>query len=66
MSPLASASPATRAVLILAGGQVALALILLGAAVVALIGLGRFPDDLRLERVPAWFWYYRHDPEVRR
>ena len=37
-----------------------------GAAVVALIGLGRFPDDLRLERVPAWFWYYRHDPEVRR
>lgn len=66
MSPIASAGPAARAALVLGALLAALALVLVGAAVVALIGLGRFTDDLQLDQVPAWFWYYRHDPEVRR
>ena len=41
--------------------------LLLGlAAVVALAGLKRLSADIDLAAVPAWFWYFRGDPEVRR
>lgn len=36
------------------------------AALIALIGLGRFSSDIEPARVPGWFWYYHQDPEVRR
>ncbi|KKC27989.1 type IV secretory system conjugative DNA transfer family protein [Sphingomonas sp. SRS2] len=32
---------------------------------VALFGLGQLSPHLRIERVPYFFWYYRHDPTVR-
>ena len=66
MSPIASAAPATRAALVVAAGLAILALVGVIAALVALVGLGQLRSDLDLARIPAWFWYYRADPEVRR
>ncbi|WP_224761001.1 type IV secretory system conjugative DNA transfer family protein [Brevundimonas aurantiaca] len=43
-----------------------LAIFCIGTFLVALVGLGRFSGDIDPVRVPAWFLYYRHDPEVRR
>lgn len=43
------------------------ATLLLGlAAVIALAGLKRLSADIDPAAVPAWFWYFRDDPEVRR
>jgi type IV secretion system protein VirD4 len=36
------------------------------AAVIALAGLRRLSAHLDPAAVPAWFWYFRHDPGVRR
>ncbi|MFN3585803.1 type IV secretory system conjugative DNA transfer family protein [Phenylobacterium sp.] len=36
------------------------------AAAIALAGLRRLSADIDPSAVPAWFWYYRHDPEVQR
>ena len=36
------------------------------AAVITLAGLKRLSADIDPAAVPAWFLYYRHDPEVRR
>lgn len=50
-------------------GTLALAgLALLGglAAVIALGGLGRLSPDIDPAQVPAWLWYFRGDPQVRR
>lgn len=66
MTRFESATPAARAKLIAAGGLAGSVLFVVGVLVIALIGLGRFSDDIDLARVPAWFLYYRHDPEVRR
>lgn len=44
----------------------AVILVLVGAGLIALAGLGRLTDDLDPLRAPAWFWYYRGDPLVRR
>ena len=66
MTRFASAAPRTRAALIAAGLAAGLALFCLGTFLVALVGLGRFSGDIDPVRVPAWFLYYRHDPEVRR
>ena len=49
------------------GLAAAAASLLLGlAAVVALAGLKRLSADIDPAAVPAWFWYFRGDPEVRR
>ena len=66
MTRFASASPAARAALAAAAALLVLGLVSIGAMMVALIGLGRFSGDIDPGRVPAWFLYYRHDPEVRR
>ncbi len=66
MTRFASASPAARAAAIALGALVALAALAIIAAVLALIGLGQLSGDVDPARVPAWFWYYRHDPDVRR
>ena len=66
MTRFASATPAARAKLVAAGLLAALALFTIGVLTIALIGLGRFSGDIDPARVPAWFLYYRHDPEVRR
>ena len=66
MTRFASAAPATRAGLIAIGLAAALSLFVIGAFAIALVGLGRFSGDIDPSRVPAWFLYYRHDPEVRR
>lgn len=66
MTRFAGAGPGVRAGLAVAALLAALALFTVGALTVALIGLGRFSPDIEPARVPAWFLYYRHDPEVRR
>ncbi|TAJ71789.1 MAG: type IV secretory system conjugative DNA transfer family protein [Phenylobacterium sp.] len=52
----------------LAAGAAVLALMVLGAfaGTIALAGLKRLSGDVDPAAVPAWFWYYRHDPEVAR
>ena len=66
MSRFASAPWPIRAayVGVLAGGAGGLLLAL--AAVVALAGLKRLSTHIDPAAVPAWFWYYRADPLVRR
>ncbi len=49
---------------VLAAGTLTLLLGL--AAVIALAGLKRLSADIDPAAVPAWFWYFRDDPEVRR
>lgn len=66
MTRFESAGPATRAALVAAAVLIGLGFIAIGAMTVALIGLGRFSGDIDPARIPTWFWYYRHDPEVRR
>lgn len=66
MSPIASLPPPARAL-----AAVGAALALAGAGIVmtlviALAGLGRLSADIEPSRLPAWLWYYRHDPELRR
>jgi type IV secretion system protein VirD4 len=36
------------------------------ALAIALAGLKRLSAHLDFAAVPAWFWYFRHDPQVRR
>jgi len=52
----------------LAAGAAALAASVLVAlaATVALAGLRQLSGEVDPAAVPAWFWYYRHDPEVQR
>jgi len=64
MSRFASLSPATRATALAVGIFIGLAVAAITAAVIALVGLGRFSFAIEPARVPAWFWHYRHDPEV--
>ena len=66
MTRFASATPETRGKLVAAGLVAAVVLFVVGVLVIALIGLGRFSGDIDPARVPAWFIYYRHDPEVHR
>ena len=66
MTRFESAGPGVRAAVIAAAGLLVLGVIAIGAMTVALIGLGRFSGDIEPARIPAWFLYYRHDPEVRR
>ena len=66
MTRFASASPAARAALVGAAAVLVLGLVAIGAMTIALIGLGRFSGDIDPVRVPGWFLYYRHDPDVRR
>jgi type IV secretion system protein VirD4 len=35
------------------------------AVIIALVGLKRLSADIDLAQVPAWFWYFRDDPQVR-
>ncbi|WP_340318123.1 type IV secretory system conjugative DNA transfer family protein [Rhizorhabdus argentea] len=42
-----------------------LAAVAASGMLVALFGLGQLSPHLRIERVPYFFWYYRHDPNVR-
>lgn len=66
MTRFASASPGARAAAVALGGLAALSLLAVLAVLIALIGLGQFSDAIDPARVPAWLWYYRQDPEVRR
>ena len=66
MSLIANASPATRVAATLLGAVTALCLTVILAAIIALAGLGRLDADIDPARVPAWFWYYRADPDLRR
>lgn len=50
-----------------AGAAAAVLALLAGlTGVIALSGLRRLSADLDWAAVPAWFWYFRHDPEVQR
>ena len=35
------------------------------ASVIALAGLKRLSPDIDPTQIPAWFWYFRADPQVR-
>ena len=47
-------------------GAVLLASVTVVTCAVALAGLGQFNPEIEITRVPAWFWHFRGDPEVRR
>ena len=66
MNRFASAAPPLKAALVLSGLIVALALWAALAVAIALAGLHLWSPHLDLARAPAWFWYYRHDPQVGR
>ena len=66
MSRFASAAPSTRAALIAAAGLGGLALWSALTLAIALTGLHRWSAHVDLARVPAWFWWFRADPQVRR
>lgn len=66
MSRFASASWPLRAAYILSLGAGAAALALGVAGLIALAGLRQLSAHLDLTQVPAWFWYFRADPLVRR
>ncbi|MBJ7317159.1 MAG: type IV secretory system conjugative DNA transfer family protein [Brevundimonas sp.] len=66
MTRFASATPAARAGLIAAAIAACLGLVVVGAFLIALAGLGRLSAEVEPALVPAWFWYYRHDPAVTR
>jgi type IV secretion system protein VirD4 len=47
-------------------GVAGLGLLMIAALGIALAGLKRLGSHLDAAAVPAWFWYFRHDPLVRR
>ena len=60
-----SARTRTRAIAIALGIAAMLAAVAASGMLVALFGLGQLSPHLRVERIPYFFWYYRHDPFVR-
>lgn len=66
MSRSASAAPGPNAAKLAFGLFAAVLFMTAGGGTIALIGLGQFSGDVDPLRAPAWFWYYRDDPEVRR
>jgi len=66
MNRFASTPWPLRAALGAAVALTVLAALLALAAAIALAGLGRLSAPIDPAAAPAWFWYFRHDPEVRR
>jgi type IV secretion system protein VirD4 len=66
MSRFASAPWPLRVAYVGLLGSGAATLLAALAAVVALAGLRRLSPHLDAAAVPAWFWYFRADPQVRR
>lgn len=66
MSRFASAPWPLKAAYVATLAGVALAGMTVLAGIVALAGLKRLTAHVDLAAAPAWFWYYRADPAVRR
>ena len=66
MNRSASAAPGLNAAKLAFGFFAALLFVTVGGGTIALVGLGQFSGDVDPLRAPAWFWYYRGAPEVRR
>lgn len=66
MSPIASAGPGTRAAAYALAVVVGVGVLTALAGGIALAGLGRLSMEIDPAKAPAWFWYYRHDPDLRR
>lgn len=66
MSRFASAPSPLKIAAGVVVGAMAVALLGCLAMVLALAGLHRLSGDINLAAVPAWFWYFRGDPEVQR
>ncbi|WP_374346526.1 type IV secretory system conjugative DNA transfer family protein [Phenylobacterium sp.] len=66
MTPFASAPWPLRATYVAVLTTGALGLLLGLAALVALGGLHQLSSHIDPAKVPAWFWYFRDDPQVRR
>jgi type IV secretion system protein VirD4 len=66
MSRFASAAPGPDAARLAVGVVASLLFVAIGGGTIALAGLGQFSGEVEPHRVPAWFWYYRGDPDVRR
>ena len=66
MSRFASAPWPLKAAYVGVLAAVSAGLLSLVTALVALAGLRRLSAHLDLAATPAWFWYFRADPEVRR
>ncbi|RVT90294.1 type IV secretory system conjugative DNA transfer family protein [Sphingomonas crocodyli] len=65
MTLFGQAAPRAKLALALAGAIVLVLAILAAGALVALFGLGQISPNMRIERVPAFFYHYRADPTVR-
>lgn len=66
MNRFASAPWPLRAALAAGAVAVLLGVVVALTGAIALAGLRRLNGDLDWTAVPAWFWYFRHDPEVLR
>lgn len=66
MSRFASAPWPLRTALVGGAALAGLALFAIASAVIALAGLHQLSQPIDLAAVPAWFWHFRQDPEVRR
>lgn len=66
MSRFENASSAARLALLTTGGILLLLVGGLSTVLIALAGLNRLSEDIDLLRLPAWLWYYRSDPDLRR
>ena len=66
MSRFAAAPWPLKAAYLLTLGGLAVASLLAVAGLIALAGLGQLSWHLQLSQAPAWLWYFRGDPQVRR
>ncbi|WP_420469957.1 type IV secretory system conjugative DNA transfer family protein [Brevundimonas sp. FT23042] len=66
MIRFANASPASRATILLTAVVCGLVLAGVLTAIIALAGVGRLNSNIDPMKAPAWFWYYRDDPTLRR
>jgi len=57
-------SPAAKAAVVIVGAIPALAVWTALALTIALFGLHQVTAHFRIEVLPDWLWYYRHDPKL--
>ena len=65
MNLFAEASPKDKAAILAAILLLATITVVVVGALIALAGLGQYSRSMAWEQIPRFFWYYRHDHQVR-